>query len=193
MLTRDDLSDIFGEENIIALDFDDAVGLGCSELDALLLSHVGLPSDAGAAFTTELDGEPGLFRVQMLDSPDGSTSAALFLGAPGQDQTMRYFLDVKNSVVVVCSLDDAGPAIEVVNGTFSDFVDFVHRIGAFCHTDGRSADEQALAAEELSRLLQERDTFAFRKPDTWWSRLLSTLTEQPGAERAGAEQEQQLA
>ena len=177
MLSRDDLSDIFGEENIIALDFDDAVGLGCSELDALLLSHVGLPSDAGAAFTTELDGEPGLFRVQMLDSPDGSTNAALFLGAPG-NQMMRYFLDVKNSVVVLCSLDDAKPATEVINSTFSNFIDFIHRIGAYYHSDGRTADDEPRAAKELAELLQERDPFAFREPGTWWSLVLSTLTEQ---------------
>jgi hypothetical protein len=88
-LSRDNLSDIFGEENITALDFDDAVGLGFSELDALLLSYVGLPCDAGTAFTAELDGEPGVFSVQSLDAPDGSTSAAVFLGAPGRNQMRR--------------------------------------------------------------------------------------------------------
>ncbi len=147
----------------------------------MLLSYVGLPEDIGPAFTMKLDGEPGLFTVQTLDSPDGSTSSALFLGAPGQDQAMRFFLDVKNSVVVLCSLDDVGSTIEVVNSTFSSFVDFIHRIGAFRHAEGRSADEEALAVRDLTDLLRERDPFAFREPGTWWSRVLSTLMEQARA------------
>ncbi|MFB6712919.1 MULTISPECIES: SUKH-4 family immunity protein [unclassified Streptomyces] len=178
MLSRDILVDVFDEENIITLDFDDAVSLGLSELDALLLSHVGLPRDIGTAFTTELEGSPGLFSVQPLDTPDGTSNAAIFLGAPGRKQMMRYFLDVKNSLVVLCSLDDANPAAEVINSSFSNFVDFIHHIGVFYQAEGMSPDEERRSADELAEHLRERDPYAFREPKTWWSMAISTIVDQ---------------
>jgi hypothetical protein len=177
MLSRDTLADVFGEENIIALDFDDAVDVGLSELDALLLSHVGLPSDIGTVFTTELVGSPGLFSVQSLDSPDGSPNSAIFLGAPGSNQTMRYFLDVKNSLVVLCSLDDANPTAEVVNSSFSNFIDFIHRVGVYYHAEGMSPDEEMRSSRELVEHLKARDPYAFREPNSWWSMVISTIVE----------------
>lgn len=86
MLSHDDLVDVFGDDGVTLLDFDEALELGMSELDALILSHVGLPSDVGALFTTELTEGPGLFSVQPFDNPDAPGNAALFIGAPRNGQ-----------------------------------------------------------------------------------------------------------
>jgi SUKH-4 immunity protein len=177
MLSKDNLADIFGEENIVALDFDDAVRLGFSELDALLLSHVGLPHDIGAVFTVELDGPPGLFSVQSFDPPADTSNSAIFIGAPGNNQMMRYFLDVKNSLVVLCSLDDANPKAEVINSSLSNFVDFIHRIGAFYVAESMSHDDEVRSVNALAEHLKDRDPYAFREPNTWWSMVVSSLVE----------------
>lgn len=178
MISRDQLADIVGEESIVTLEFDDAVSVGLSELDALLLSHVGLPEDVGAVFTMELDDPPGLFSVQSLDNPDGSDNSAVFIGAPGRNRRMRYFLDVKNSLVVLASLDDENPVTEVVNSSFSNFVDFIHRIAVYYHADDLSANDEKRSALELAEHLRQRDPYAFREPNTWWSMVMSTIVEQ---------------
>lgn len=182
MLSRENLAQVFGEENIVTLDFDDAMDLGLSELDVLLLSHVGLPRDVGAVFTTELDGPPGIFSVQALDMPDGGANAAIFLGAPGGNRNLRYFLDVKNDLVVLGSLDDTNPTAEVVNSSLSHFVDFVHRIGAFYFAEDMGSETETLSANELAEQLKTRDPYAFRHSNTWWAMAVSAIVQQARGE-----------
>lgn len=78
---------------------------------------------------------------------------------------MRYFLDLKNSVVVLCSLDDADPVTEVVNSSLSNFTEFIHRLGVYYETGNGEVDQ-------LEAHLRDRDPFAFRHPNTWWSMAL---------------------
>ncbi len=151
--------------------------IGLTELDALVLSHVGLPRDVGALFTTDLTGPPGIFSVQRFENPDGQVNAALFIGAPGSNLGMRYFLDAREGFVVLSSLDESDPQAEVVNTSLSDFAEFIHRLGARYRSEGGSRDEEIAEAAQLEARLREQDPFAFRRPDTWWSMALEKIKE----------------
>ncbi|MFB7495715.1 SUKH-4 family immunity protein [Streptomyces sp. NPDC056161] len=175
MASHGELVEIFGERNIETFDYREALRIGLDEEDALILSHVGLPKNCGALFTTEVEGSPPLFAVRNF-SDDGANRAVI-LGGPRDDPKMRYFLNVRDSFVGLIAFHDE-PRGEVVNSTLGDFVEFLYRIARrdVSPTPGSSA-EGVRDADELAEILIDRDPHAFREPDTWWSIAIKQIRE----------------
>jgi hypothetical protein len=176
MLSNQELVDMFGEENIVYFNYHDALDIGLSELDALLLSHVGLPRQAGPVFTTGFDGNPQPFSVQRFVAPDGTNNTVLFLGAP-QNEDLRFFLDAKEGHVVLCSLDEENPEAEIVNRSLSDFTHFIHEMTLRFTEEGLTATEEIEATEKLALNLEARDPSAFRDDQLYWPVTLTAMKE----------------
>ena len=175
MVGREELVQAFGPDGTVAMDYKEALGIGLSEVDALIVSHVGLPRHVGPTFTTEIVGSPPLFAVRNF-SDDGANKA-LILGGPSDDERMRYFLNVRDGFVGLVAFYEE-PQGEIVNSTLSDFVEFVYRIGIRDLTpEPESASARRAETEELASLLVERDPFAFAEPDNWWSMVIAQIRE----------------
>ncbi|WP_326710589.1 SUKH-4 family immunity protein [Streptomyces sp. NBC_01474] len=175
MASHGELVEIFGESNIEKMGYREALRIGLDEEDALVLSHVGLPRNCGALFTTEVDASPPLFTVRNF-SDDGSNRAVI-LGGPRDDPKMRYFLNVRDRFVGLIALRDE-PRGEVVNSTLADFVEFLYHIARRDVSPApASAAEGVQDADQLAEILIDRDPHAFREPDTWWSIALTQIRE----------------
>ncbi|MEU5536821.1 SUKH-4 family immunity protein [Streptomyces sp. NPDC020362] len=175
MASHEELVEIFGEENIDRMPYRKALQVGLSEEDALVVSHVGLPRNCGALFTTSVEGSPPLFAVRNF-SDDGA-NRALILGGPRDDPKMRYFLNVRDRFVGLIVFGDE-PRGEVVNSTLGDFVEFLFHIARRDVSPApASAAEGIHDADQLAAALIDRDPHAFREPDTWWSIALQQIRE----------------
>ncbi|MFC9609612.1 SUKH-4 family immunity protein [Streptomyces sp. NPDC056938] len=175
MASHGELVEIFGESNIEKMGYREALRIGLDEEDALVLSHVGLPRNCGALFTTEVDASPPLFTVRNF-SDDGSNRAVI-LGGPRDDPQMRYFLNVRDRFVGLIAFHDE-PRGEVVNSTLADFVEFLYHIARRdVSPASASAAEGVQDADQLAEILIDRDPHAFREPDTWWSIALTQIRE----------------
>lgn len=180
VIAHGQLIDEFGESGVVTMDPKDAQKVGISDLDSLILSHVGLPRHVGAVFTADVTGNPSLFSVQKFQAA-GQDSKALFIGGPRDDPDMRYFLDVSEGFVVLFANGDTGPQAEIVNSDLSCFLEFIYRMG-MRNNAPRSADESQGRAEteELAAALMECDPYAFRRSDTWWSMVIDQLRSREG-------------
>lgn len=175
MASHAELVEIFGEENIATIPYRDALEIGLDEEDALVVSHVGLPRDCGAIFTTHVEGSPPLFAVRNF-SDDGANRAVI-LGGPRDDPQMRYFLSVRDGFVGLITFGDE-PRGEVVNSTLGDFVEFLYRIALRDSApEPSSTAEREQEADQLAEILIDRDLHAFRDSDTWWSIALDKIRE----------------
>jgi hypothetical protein len=175
MASHGEFVEIFGEENIETMDYREALRIGLDEEDALILSHVGLPRNCGALFTTEVEGSPPLFAVRNFS--DDGVNRAVILGGPRDDQKMRYFLNVRDGFVGLIAFHDE-PRGEVVNSTLSDFLEFLYRIARRDVSPApESAAERVQDADQLAEILIDRDPHAFREPDTWWSIAITKIRE----------------
>ncbi|GHJ35079.1 SUKH-4 family immunity protein [Streptomyces sp. TS71-3] len=175
MAAHAELAEIFGEENIEKMGYREALRTGLSEVDALILSHVGLPKSVGAIFTTQLKGSPPLFAVRNFD--DNGDNRALIIGGPEDDHRMRYFLNVRDGFVGLIAFHDE-PHGEVVNTTLGDFVEFIYRIAQRDISEQPGSGEEGLQeADMLAALLIDRDPHAFRNEDTWWSMAINRIRE----------------
>ncbi len=175
MASHDELVEIFGEERLATIPYRDALEIGLDEEDALVVSHVGLPRDCGAIFTTRVEGSPPLFAVRNF-SDDGANHA-MILGGPRDDPEMRYFLNVRDRFVGLIVFGDE-PRGEVVNSTLGDFVEFLYRIALRdSAAEPSSTAEKEQEADQLAEILINRDPHAFRESDTWWSIALEKVRE----------------
>jgi hypothetical protein len=177
MIDRGDMIRTFGSDNIRTMDFETAREVGASDENLFILVQVGLPRDAGPLFTTETTSPPKTFTAQQFKTPEDEVSVALFLGRPRDDRMMRYFLDIKKRYVALFAMDDNGNAeSEIINSSLSDFLEFIYMIGARYygppHADAEAAKKEN---QELSIALMERDAFAFRRPDSWWSMAINQI------------------
>ncbi|MGW6195441.1 SUKH-4 family immunity protein [Kribbella sp. NPDC055110] len=167
--------EVLGDENLATLDPGEVELLGLSAPDAETLVEVGLPVEAGPLFTIDVVGEPGMLAVQRMTSADGEENLALFIGGPRDLPELRYFLDVRNGVVVLCSVVDEHPQYEVVNSSLSVFAEFLLRFAVYSAKGSATVEEDRLSIEELALLLHERDPYAIRNSGTWWSKVLDRL------------------
>lgn len=175
MASRDELVEIFDEENIVTISYREALKIGLGEEDALVVSHVGLPRNCGAIFTTQIEGSPPLFAVRNF-SDDGANRAVI-LGGPRDDPKMRYFLNIRDRFVGLIVFDD-DPRGEVVNSTLGDFVEFLYRVALRDSSPTpASAEEGEREIDQLAEALINRDPHAFRESDTWWSIALEKIRE----------------
>lgn len=175
MQTVEQLVEVLGDENLATLDPGEVELLGLSAADAETLVEVGLPVEAGPLFTIDVVGEPGMLAALPMTSADGEESLALFIGGPRDQPELRYFLDVRNGVVVLCSVDNERPQYEVVNSSFAVFAEFLLRFAVYYEKESATVEEERLAIEELALLLHERDPYAIRNAGTWWSKILDRL------------------
>lgn len=175
MRTVEQLIEVLGDENLATLDPGEVELLGLSAADAETLVEVGLPVEAGPLFTIDVVGEPGMLAAMPMTSADGEESFALFIGGPRDQPELRYFLDVRNGAVVVCSVTDESAQYEVVNSSLAVFAEFLLRFAVYYANESATVEEDRLAIEELALLLHERDPFAIRNSGTWWSKVLDRL------------------
>lgn len=169
------LVDALGEENLVTLDPEDAELLGLSAADTETLVNHGLPADAGPLFTVDVAGDPGMFTGQRVTTREGEPNIVLFIGGPGNRPELRYFLDVRNGFVVLCSVDDGNPRHEVVNSSLAVFAEFLLWFAVYYQSPNSSPADEYRAVEELAGQLRERDPYALRHPGTWWSIVLEGL------------------
>ncbi|RVX43921.1 SUKH-4 immunity protein of toxin-antitoxin system [Nonomuraea polychroma] len=176
MINREDLERAFGADGVVTMNWNEAKDAGLSDENLFLLTRLGLPRDAGPLFTTNVVGSPELFTAQPYQS-SGQDSVALFLGGPRDEKGMRYFLDVRDGYVVLLTLKDDGVAkSEIVNSSLADFLEFIFHLGVWSTAPAPSnVRGQKIETQEFVMRLMERDDFAFRRPDTWWSMAVEQL------------------
>ncbi|MFF0270130.1 SUKH-4 family immunity protein [Kribbella sp. NPDC004536] len=168
-------SEALGVENLTTLDPDGAATLGLSAADHEVLVEVGLPLTAGPVFAFEVDGEPDTFTTQRMTAADGTENLALFIGGHRDRPELRYFLDVGNGCVVLCSLDEQRPVFEVVNSSLTVFVEFLLRFAVYYEKESATVAEDLESVAELAALLHGQDPYSVRNSGTWWARVLEGL------------------
>ncbi|GAA3774214.1 hypothetical protein GCM10022225_72430 [Plantactinospora mayteni] len=178
MITHEELVEAFGEDNVVLLDAEKARSAGLSEMDMLILTHVGFPRYAGPLFTTDIVGQPALFQVEEFPA-NGVINRVMFLGGPEDDDQARFFLDIPDGFIVFMALTDDGSEAEVINSTLSDFLEFVYRFGVRYQSPApETIEEVRQETDELDALLRDRDPHAFRQAQTWWSMAIDAIREQ---------------
>ncbi|MEV0085166.1 SUKH-4 family immunity protein [Saccharopolyspora sp. NPDC050642] len=167
MIAREDLAEVFEEENLVRLDVSAAAGF--SDADRQILTQVGLPRFAGELFTTEVVGRPRLFDVEEFTANGVAKQGHLHRRAGGRLQA-RFFLDERDGFVVLMALTSGGGEAEVVNSSLRDFLEFLYWYAVrFDSPENSRAETDALSA----RL---QDPRAFHSPDSW-STALDGLSE----------------
>lgn len=177
MVAHEDMIEAFGAEGLLLLDDDQLRAIGLSESDTQILSTVGLPIRADQAFTVLAPDEPAVGApVVFRTGQDEDEVAVLILGGPSGGSEMRYFLDPRNGVVGLLSLEGA-PQAETVNSSVENFVEFLYRLRVRQQAmlDEASDDGRREYTEKLWSSLCELDPRAFDSAESWWSMVLDTL------------------
>ncbi|MFI0446732.1 SUKH-4 family immunity protein [Actinomadura sp. 6N118] len=180
MVTRAELLEAFGEEDVVTLEPEAGREMDLSEGDLALLTEVGLPRFAGGLFTTDLpDDFLELFSTERLPDPESGDTQIVTLGGITRDDDARYFLDTGKGWVVLFTPGDApGEAqTEVVNSTLEAFTEFVYEFGRYLNgPEAESPSEDRARLVELGALLKEHDPDAFRHPHCWWAMAIDQFT-----------------
>lgn len=173
--SQQQLVDLFGADNITALDVSDREVFASAGIVADELFDVGLPDRLSGVFALEPAVEPEAF-----DGVRATLAAAevtlVTLGAPHHDSMLRYYLNPLDGCVLLAQLDPEKPQLEVVNSSLGSFIDFLYRIGRY-KAFRRDADEnlQADYKDLLVAYLAARDPDAVAAPENWWSMVIASL------------------
>lgn len=175
MASHQELVDAFGRGNVLTLTPASCRAIGVSKSDELLLTAVGIPRTIGPLFTTEVVGSPPLFSARRFIE-DGEQNFALILGGPQDNSQMRYYLNVREGFVGLMDFYEEAPQAEIVNTVLADFIHFLYRFGLrYTSPALKTISERRNANEALLKELQQRDPFALRSSETWWSMAVARI------------------
>ncbi len=175
MTSYPELVGTFGEDNVTSVNYDQLRDAGVGFEAARVLADVGLPRHVPGVFTTRVVGEPVNFSAHEFDA-NGEEGRILVIGGPPGDEESRYFLNIRNGLVGVFSLNESAPHMEIINSTVHHFVTFLHQCGILLAEVGAVAGEgRREAVEELRRRLTEADRPALEIPNSWWSLVVDGL------------------
>lgn len=174
MVTHEEMVEAFGDEGLLLMDVAQCRDKGLSDADARILSEVGLPVRADLAFTTFVADEPRVGSLVVFRTGQGDVDV-LTLGGTSGDTGMRYFLDLRDGVVGLLSMDGE-PRAEKVNSSLGTFVEFLHRLRLRQRAlNGAPPEAGQRHTEELWLALRELDPAAFTDAEAWWSMVMDTL------------------
>ncbi|GAA3250429.1 SUKH-4 family immunity protein [Nonomuraea helvata] len=174
MVTHEEMVEAFGDEGLLLMDAERCREQGLSEADVRILSEVGLPVRADLAFTTFIAAEPRVGSLVVFRTGHGDVNV-LTLGGTSGDSGMRYFLDIRNGVVGLLSMDDE-PQAEKVNSSLEHFVEFLYRLRLRQQAlNGESLEVGQSYTQDLWLSLKELDPDAFSEAEAWWSMVMDTL------------------
>ncbi|MEV0234851.1 SUKH-4 family immunity protein [Nonomuraea sp. NPDC050786] len=174
MVTHEEMVEAFGAEGLLLMDAERCREQGLSEADARILSEVGLPVRSDLAFTTFIAAEPRVGSLVVFRTSHGDVNV-LTLGGTSGDSGMRYFLDIRNGVVGLLSMDEE-PQAEKVNSSLEQFVEFLYRLRLRQQAlNGDSPEAGQSYTEDLWLSLKELDPDAFSEAEAWWSMVMDTL------------------
>ncbi|WP_436988760.1 SUKH-4 family immunity protein [Streptomyces sp. enrichment culture] len=175
------MDEVFGEENVVCVSYEETVRLGVRPVDRRVLAYVGLPRRVKPFYTTDIEGAPEMYSVKAF-SFSGGDKKALCIGGPEEGGEMRFFLDMEEGSVVLVDFHGGETRAEVVNSTLDDFVEFLHRFG-LCEKDilGRSPEEIGEYVRGMEEVLKDFDPLAFSCDDSWWSMAIDHVNQSEGS------------
>lgn len=128
--------------------------------------------EVSVVFTTFVKGEIELFDVVKMQVGNAEPVNMVIIGAVPEDDDLLFALNLASGAVLLVDLNQG--AVETVNSTARDFVEFLYRLSMFIDADqGRAsrAEPAARLRQELTRL----DRMAFEDPESWWSAAFAQL------------------
>lgn len=175
MITRQQMVDLYGPENLVTLTEEDVELLGLRAEDAEALTVVGLPRRSPPFFTTDVQGGPEFLRVIDVTTRDGKKHREVIIGGPPGDPGMRFTLSVYEQFVMLAQLGGVKPRGEVVNNNLPEFIEFLYRIEM--HSKRVAVDPAAKeeSLDELRNTLVGIDPFSFELHEDWWAIALRQL------------------
>ncbi|WP_263169746.1 SUKH-4 family immunity protein [Streptomyces sp. SCSIO ZS0520] len=176
MVSRGELIEHFGSDGVATASEIKGLRSTSAATDLELLRTVGIPLHVDRILSLE-SGTPEAFSVFPVSTTDGDLDL-LVLGSPSIKSAMRYLLDTKDGYVVLLDLESQQPALEVVNESLSNFMEYVYRIARYQSFRENVAENGVAIAdykELLSTYLVSMDSFAFAKTTNWWSMVFDRV------------------
>lgn len=175
MATQQQLIDLFGAGNITCLDLSDREVFESAGIEAEELFDVGLPDRLSGMFSAEVVADPETF--DGVPASIGGTQVTLVtLGAPHSESDLRYYLNPSDGRILLARLVAENPAIEVVNRSLGNFIEFLYRIARYkAFRQGADDDQQADYRDLLTAYLAALDPDSLQDPDSWWSMVIRQL------------------
>ncbi|MEV6346197.1 SUKH-4 family immunity protein [Actinoplanes sp. NPDC051851] len=162
-----ELQSLWGDRNLIHFPLDRFDGVLGPLGPEVFPPDGAQPVDVPILFTALIDHpQIAVFTHLELEFEGEKPGSLIVLGSAPGNAVMLFCLDAISGEVLLLDLDTA--AIEVCNGTYATFVEFLFRLGQLIATDpgGR---ERAERARELHDRLRALDPAAFEDPESWWS------------------------
>jgi hypothetical protein len=173
-VTREDLVELFGEENVVKVPSEALAGLGLDPQTSRVLTDVGLPAAAACGLPPEATALLNVVPPAPVDRPRAGTRYVRF-GRLLEDAA-EACLDPRAGTVVALTTDADGAEIEVfVNSGLILFVETLYLVNQ-TNSDQADADEQAYAraVDELHDRLAALDPPAMAD-DSWWAGVVQEM------------------
>ncbi|WP_326795920.1 SUKH-4 family immunity protein [Streptomyces sp. NBC_01808] len=175
MIKHQQMTDLYGPENILTLTDQDIEHLGLHAEDAAAITSIGLPRTSSPYFTTEVHGEPGFLNVTDVTTGKGKEHREIVIGGPPGDSGIRFSLSAYDRFITLIQFGGTKPRGEVVNNNLPEFIEFLYRIEL--HRENVAADPgiEQESLDALRSTLAGIDPFSFELPEDWWAIALHQL------------------